>query len=77
MTKIRERLQGKDWKSYKDKLVMICCSKNVNGHVKGIYKDPKTGFNYSHWLSDEEIENLEKSLVYKEGENVFTSKEKI
>ena len=60
---IRQRLQGADWAFYKDKLTMVCCSKNVNGHVKGLYKDPRTGFYYSHWLSDKEIEKMSKKLV--------------
>ena len=65
MSKVRQRLQGKDWEFYKDKLVMICCSKNINGHVRGIYIDPKTGFKYLHWLSDNEIKELCKDLIVK------------
>lgn len=61
--KIRERLQGKDWKFYKNKLIMVCCSKNINGHVKGIYKDLHTGFYYSHWLNDKEIEKIGEKLL--------------
>ena len=69
MNKIRQRLQGKDWEFYKDKLTMICCFKNINGNVKGIYKDPKTGFKYSHWLSDNEIKELCKELIAKQEVN--------
>lgn len=61
--RIRERLQGKDWEFYKDKLVMVCYSKNANGHIKGIYEDLQTGFYYSHWLNDKEIEKINKKLL--------------
>ena len=63
MKKVHDRLQGETWHTMKDKLIPISYSKSLNGHVRGIYKDPRTGFIYSHWLNDEEIEELKKNLV--------------
>lgn len=58
-----KRLQGSEWYLLKDKLVLIKYWRNNNGHVKGIYKDLQTNSRYKHWLSNEEIKELDKTIV--------------
>lgn len=51
------RLQGPEWHSKKDSLLMTKYRINEKGHVKGFYTDME-GNLYSHWFSDKEIEEL-------------------
>lgn len=59
----RKRLQGDKWYLLKDKLVLIKFWRNNKGHVKGLYKDLQTNSKYSHWLNNEEIKELDKTIV--------------
>ena len=52
-----KRIQGFEWHKIKNELKLIKTFKNENNHVKGIYKD-NLGNKYTHWLNDEEIEDL-------------------
>lgn len=52
-----KRLQGEEWHKIKNELRLVKYIKNNKNHVKGIYKD-KLGNKYSHWLNDDEIENI-------------------
>ena len=58
-----KRLQGSEWHLSKDRLVLIKYWRNNNGHVKGLYKDPQTNSKYTHWLNNEEIKELDKTIV--------------
>lgn len=63
MSKAKARLQNSEWHLLKDKLVLIKYWRNNKGHVKGLYKDPQTNFKYIHWLNNEEIKELDKTIV--------------
>lgn len=51
------RLQGKTWKMLKYNMTLIKYYINDEGRVKGIYHDQFRN-KYSHWLNDEEIQEL-------------------
>ncbi len=53
-----KRLQGLEWQELKDKLKPLKYIKNKNGNIKGFYKDKEGNNVYTHWLNDEEINNL-------------------
>ena len=55
-----KRLQGKEWHNLKDKLKLKKYIVNKNGNIKGFYIDDN-GTIYTHWLNNEEIENLKES----------------
>ena len=57
-----KRLQGKEWHKIKNQLKLIKYIKNKNNHIKGIYKD-NLGDKYTHWLNDDEINNLFKEEI--------------
>lgn len=59
-----KRLQGKEWHKIKNQLKLIKYIKNKNNHIKGIYKD-NLGDKYTHWLNDDEINNLFKEEIWK------------
>ena len=56
------RLQGAEWRNKKHELTPIKYIENQNGHIKGIYKD-KEGKKYTHWLNDDEIEELKEGEI--------------
>jgi len=67
MKRIFPRLQGLEWHNMKESLILIRYRKSINGHIKGIYKD-KFDNKYTHWLNDEEIEELSNNIkIMKEG----------
>ena len=51
------RLQGPEWHSKKDSLLMTKYRINEKGHVKGFYTDME-GNLYSHWFNNEEAKEL-------------------
>lgn len=51
------RLQGPEWHSKKDSLLMTKYRINEKGHVKGFYTDIE-GNLYSHWFNNEEAKEL-------------------
>lgn len=56
------RLQGTAWHNKKSELTNLFYSKNVNGHIKGFYKD-SSGVRYTHWLNDEELVELFSGVI--------------
>ena len=58
--KYHKRLQGPEWYAIKDKLKMYKYTISENSHVKGFYKDID-GNLYSHWLSNKELEEFNKT----------------
>ena len=57
MSKEVKRLQGPEWYSKKDSLLMTAYKINEKGHIKGQYID-MDGNLYSHWFSNKEIEEF-------------------
>ena len=54
---VPKRLQGPEWYTKKDSLIMTQCRINEKGHIKGTYMDTD-GNLYSHWLSNKEAEEF-------------------
>lgn len=58
-----KRLQGKSYYDMKPELKLVEYQViKSTGHVKGTYINKKTGESFIHWLSDEEIKNLDYAL---------------
>ena len=58
MKKPSRRLQGEEWHTKKNDLILKKWYKNKNGHIKGFYEDKDSNV-YTHWLSNDEILDLE------------------
>lgn len=54
-----KRLQGKEWHNIKNELTLIKFVVNKKGHIKAYYRD-KQGNTLTHWLNNEEIEEVKK-----------------
>lgn len=62
---VPKRLQGPEWYTKKDSLIMTQYRINEKGHIKGTYTDMK-GNLYSHWFSNKEIEEFNMTFEKKE-----------
>ena len=58
MKKSSKRLQGEEWHTKKNDLILKKWYKNKNGHIKGFYEDKDSNV-YTHWLNNDEILDLE------------------